>query len=166
MPAGTIRPRRGTPAALGDMLWFATGYFGADSLITVLLTDGYGTSVARAAIVLSAAPLAWALTSLLVPRTLAGVGVGLAYPTLSILSTTPAAGGLTAAKLATAVITAEAFGGVLGQAAGGAVVWLSATLGLPRSDGLTAAYGMFALFLFASATAAARGAPASTAHRR
>ena len=97
------------------------------------------------------------------PRTLAGVGVGLAYPTLSILSTTPAAGGLTAAKLATAVITAEAFGGVLGQAAGGAVVWLSATLGLPRSDGLTAAYGMFALFLFASATAAARGAPASTA---
>ena len=68
MPAGTVRLRRGTPAALGAMLWFATGYFGADSLITVLLTDGYGTSVARAAIVLSAAPLAWALTSLLVPR--------------------------------------------------------------------------------------------------
>ena len=203
MPAGTIGLRRGTPAALGGMLWFATGYFGADSLITVLLTDGYGTSVARAAIVLSAAPLAWALTSLLVPRlrdrgrqpspavglgltatavavlagtllvstasgagllawTLAGVGVGLAYPTLYILSTTPAAGGLTAAKLATAVITAEAFGGVLGQAAGGAVVWLSATVGLPRSGGLTAAYGMFALFLLASAAAAARSTPTST----
>ena len=157
------------------MVWFATGYFGADSLITVLLTDGYGTSLARAAIVLSAAPLAWALTSLLVPRlrdrgrqpppavglaltatavavlagtllvstafgaalvarTLAGIGVGLAYPTLYILSTTPDAGGLTAAKLATAVITAEAFGDVLGRAAGGAVVWISATVGLPRSD--------------------------------
>ena len=199
MPAGTIRLRRGTPAALGAMLWFATGYFGADSLITVLLTDGYGTSVARAAIVLSAAPLAWALTSLLVPRlrdqgrqpspavglaltasgvavlagtllvstafgaallawTLAGVGVGLAYPSLYILCTPTVAGGIGAAELATAVITAEAFGGVLGQAAGGAVVWLSATVGLPRSGGLTAAYGMFALFLFASAMAAARSA--------
>jgi len=104
-----------------------------------------------------AALLAWIL---------AGVGVGLAYPTLYIVSTTPATGGLTAAKLATAVITAEAFGGVLGQAAGGAVVWLSATLGLPRSNGLTAAYGMFALFLFASAMAAARGTPASTPLRR
>jgi len=199
LPAGTIRLRRGTPAALGAMLWFATGYFGADSLITVLLTDGYGTSVARAAIVLSAAPLAWALTSLLVPRlrdqgrqpspavglaltasgvavlagtllvstafgaallawTLAGVGVGLAYPSLYILCTPTVAGGIGAAELATAVITAEAFGGVLGQAAGGAVVWLSATVGLPRSGGLTAAYGMFALFLFASAMAAARSA--------
>jgi hypothetical protein len=199
MPAGTVRLRRGTPAALGAMLWFATGYFGADSLITVLLTDGYGTSVARAAIVLSAAPLAWALTSLLVPRlrdqgrqpspavglaltasgvavlagtllvstafgaallawTLAGVGVGLAYPSLYILCTPTVAGGIGAAELATAVITAEAFGGVLGQAAGGAVVWLSATVGLPRSGGLTAAYGMFALFLFASAMAAARSA--------
>jgi MFS family permease len=199
MPAGTIRLRRGTPAALGAMLWFATGYFGADSLITVLLTDGYGTSVARAAIVLSAAPLAWALTSLLVPRLrdqgrqpspavglaltasgvavlagtllvstafgaallawiLAGVGVGLAYPSLYILCTPTVAGGIGAAELATAVITAEAFGGVLGQAAGGAVVWLSATVGLPRSGGLTAAYGMFALFLFASAMAAARSA--------
>jgi MFS family permease len=201
MPAGTMRLRRGTPAALGAMVWFATGYFGADSLITVLLTDGYGTSLARAAIVLGAAPLAWALTSLLVPRlrdrgrqpppavglaltatavavlagtllvstafgaalvawTLAGVGVGLAYPTLYILSTTPDAGGLTAAKLATAVITAEAFGGVLGRAAGGAVVWISATVGLPRSAGLTAAYGMFAVSLFASAMAAARSATA------
>ena len=199
MPAGTVRLRRGTPAALGAMLWFATGYFGADSLITVLLTDGYGTSVARAAIVLSAAPLAWALTSLLVPRlrdqgrqpspavglaltasgvavlagtllvstafgaallawTLAGVGVGLAYPSLYILCTPTVAGGIGAAELATAVITAEAFGGVLGQAAGGAVVWLSATVGMPRSGGLTAAYGMFALFLFASAMAAARSA--------
>ena len=50
------------------MLPFATGWFGADGLITVLLTDGYGTSVGRAAVVLSAAPLAWAVTSLVAPR--------------------------------------------------------------------------------------------------
>jgi hypothetical protein len=127
----------------------------------VLLTDGYGTSVARAAIVLSAAPLAWALTSLLVPRLRdrgrqpsPAVGLGLTATAVAVLAGT--------LLVSTAVITAEAFGGVLGQAAGGAVVWLSATVGLPRSDGLTAAYGMFALFLLASAAAAARGTPTST----
>ncbi|HZB51193.1 MAG TPA: MFS transporter, partial [Mycobacteriales bacterium] len=72
MPPGTGRARRGTPAALAAMTLFATGYFGADSLITIMLTDGYGTSVARAAVVLSGAPLAWALTSLLVPRLMRG----------------------------------------------------------------------------------------------
>jgi MFS family permease len=72
MPAGTARGRRGTPAALAAMLLFATGWFGADSLVTVLLTDGYQTSLARAGVVLSAAPLAWAVTSLLVPRLVRG----------------------------------------------------------------------------------------------
>ena len=96
------------------MLLFGTGWFGADGLITVLFTDGYGTSVARAAIGLSAAPLAWAMTSLIGARrsrrgrvalaagrsrdarvhsrtrvglaawTLAGVGIGLAYPGLYV----------------------------------------------------------------------------------
>ena len=50
----------------------AAGWFGADSLVTVLLTDGYGTSVASAAVVLSAAPLASAATSLLRPRLVRG----------------------------------------------------------------------------------------------
>jgi predicted MFS family arabinose efflux permease len=199
MPAGTMRLRPGTPASLGAMLGFATGYFGADSFITILLTDGYGASLARAAVVLSAAPLAWASTSLLVPRlretghepspaaglaltavavavlaatlvvstafgpallawTVAGVGVGLAYPGLYIRCTTLGPDGSGAAELATAVITAEAFGGLLGQAAGGAVVSLSALMGLSRTSGLTAAYAMFALSLFAAAIAATRTA--------
>ena len=87
--AGARRPRRGRgagrrrpaaarrhgpgPAAARRPRWrrcccSATGWFGADGLVTVLFTDGYGTSVARAAVVLSAAPLAWAVTSLAVPR--------------------------------------------------------------------------------------------------
>ena len=41
LPAGTARLRRGTPAALAAMTLFAVGYFGADSLITVLLTTGF-----------------------------------------------------------------------------------------------------------------------------
>jgi MFS family permease len=68
LPTGTAALRRGTPAALGALLLFGVGYFGADSLITLMLTDGYRTSLARAAVVLGAAPLAWALTSLAVPR--------------------------------------------------------------------------------------------------
>ncbi|HEY0807496.1 MAG TPA: MFS transporter [Pseudonocardiaceae bacterium] len=188
MPAGTVRLARGVPAALGAMTLFATGYFGADSLITVLLTDSYHTSLARAAIVLSAAPLAWAVTSLLVPRivrdgrrppaalglalaacgvttlavtllvstsfvvalvawTVGGIGIGLAYPGLYLICTsTDRATELDATELATAVITAEAFGALLGRATGGALIVASPVL----------TYGLFALFLFAAAAACRR----------
>ena len=178
LPAGTARLRSGAPAALAAMLLFGTGWFGADGLVTVLFTDGYGTSVGRAAIVLSAAPLAWAVTSLAVPRkvppavglalaaagvavvaasasyglglvawTLAGVGIGLAYPGL-YLRCTPAGG--PAAALATAVITAEGFGALLGSAAGGV---------LASTAGLTAAYAAFAAVLVLAALVATRSAP-------
>ncbi|MEU7474814.1 MFS transporter [Lentzea sp. NPDC042327] len=183
MPAGTLRARRGAPAALVAMTLFAVGYFGADSLVTILLTDGYGSTMARAAVVLSAAPLAWALTSLTVPRlrragrepppalglaltaagvgvlavgapvfttavvawTLGGAGVGLAYPGLYLRCTTGARFGAT--ELATAVITAEAFGGLLGRAVGGALV---------SAGDLVFAYGMFAAFLGLAAVVANR----------
>ena len=178
LPAGTARLRSGAPAALAAMLLFGTGWFGADGLVTVLFTDGYGTSVGRAAIVLSAAPLAWAVTSLAVPRTvppavglalagagvavvaasasyglglvawtLAGVGIGLAYPGL-YLRCTPAGG--PAAALATAVITAEGFGALLGSAAGGV---------LASTAGLTPAYAAFAAVLVLAAFVATRSAP-------
>lgn len=193
LPAGTACLSRGVPAALAGMTFFATGYFGADSLITVLLTDGYGTSMERAAIALSAAPLAWALTSLMVPPlkrigkdpppalglaltaagvaalsvtllaspnfgvavaawTLGGVGVGLAYPTLYVRSTT-AGQTFTATELATAVITAEAFGGLLGRAAGGTIVSMGG------ATALALAYAMFAVFLAAGAIVATRSTP-------
>jgi MFS family permease len=201
MPPGTARLRRGTPAALAAMLLFATGWFGADSLVTVLLTDGYGTSVARAAVVLSAAPLAWAATSLLVPRlvrggrrppaavglalaaggvavlaagpvaptgygaalvswTVAGVGIGLAYPGLYVLCTTPDES-VPADELATAVITAEAFGALLGGAAGGAAVSLSLAGGIARPHGLALAYAAFAAVLAAGAVVALRATSAA-----
>ncbi|GIJ74796.1 MFS transporter [Virgisporangium ochraceum] len=190
LPRGTPVLRRGTPAALGALLLFGVGYFGADSLITLLLTDGYRTSLARAAVVLGAAPLAWALTSLVVPRltsrtrylpplgltltavgvatmaatlvlsrsfgvalvawTATGIGVGLAYPGLYIRATTAGATGLTATQLATAAITAETFGSLLGRAAGGAI----GSLGAPR--GLVVSYGVFAVVLAAAAVAATR----------
>ena len=183
MPAGTARLRPGAPAALAAMLLFATGWFGADGLVTVMFTDGYGTSVGRAAIVLSAAPLAWGVTSLAAPRkvppavglalaaagvavvatsfsyglglvawTLAGVGIGLAYPGL-YLRCTPAGGPATlpATVLATAVITAEAFGALLGSAAGGL---------LASASGLVPAYAAFAAVLVLAALAATRSVPA------
>jgi MFS family permease len=194
LPRGTASFRRGTPAALGALLLFGVGYFGADSLITLLLTEGYRTGLARAAIVLGAAPLAWAVTSLAVPRltrradlrhlppcglaltavgvgtmavvllvspsfaaalvawTVAGVGVGLAYPGLYVRSTTAGTGGLTATQLASAAITAETFGGLLGRAAGGAI----ASADAPR--GLVAAYLLFAAVLLGAVAGAVRSA--------
>jgi hypothetical protein len=68
LPTGTARFRPGAPAALGTMVLFAVGYFGADGLITVLLTSGLQMSLGQAAIVLSAAPLAWGVTSLVATR--------------------------------------------------------------------------------------------------
>ncbi|TDC51979.1 MFS transporter [Jiangella ureilytica] len=257
LPAETARLRRGAPAALAAMTLFAAGYVGADSLITVLLTDGYGVGLARAAVVLGAAPLAWGVTSLVVARiaperqvpaaglaltatavgvlaagagtvgfagalvawALAGVGVGLAYPGLYLRSTTtvaargretvrdaralrsettaelqppaptpqaaqaaeaaastahrrrnpetlrdaralrsdttaelqppaPTPQAAQAAELATAVITAEAIGGLLGRAGGGALASID--------GGLPVAYGMFAVVLALAALAATR----------
>ena len=191
MPVGTARLRAGTPAALAAMLLFAFGYFGADSLITVLLTAGYRVGLGQAAVVLSAAPLAWALTSLVVARftsrrgmrwfpvvgmttsavgvavvavnlvagssfvagliawAFVGIGVGLAYPSLYIRSTS-GSGEFGAATLATAVITAEAFGGLLGRAVGGAISSLDDTTGLLVS------YLLFAIALAAAAMASTR----------
>lgn len=191
LPAGTARVRRGVPAAVAALVLFAFGYFGADSLITVLLTLGYRTSLAQAAVVLGAAPLAWGVTSLVAARlvrrhgttvfpiaglsaaaagvavvalllvapafaaalaawAVAGAGVGLAYPVLYVLATTPGTGGLGAPELATAAITAEAIGGVLGQAVGGA---LSSA---PGVGGLFVSYLVFAGALAGAAAVATR----------
>lgn len=189
LPAGTARLRPGTPAALGAMVLFAVGYFGADSLITVLLTGGFQVSLGQAAIVLSAAPLGWGVTSLLATRftstrnfsaaglsmtalgtavlavglaaggsfvvaliawAVAGIGVGLAYPGLYVKATTAGSSGFTAAELATAVITAECTGQLLGRAVGGT---LSSA---DNAGGLLASYLLFAVALIASAGAASR----------
>jgi MFS family permease len=182
LPRGTGRLDRGVPAAMAAMTLFATGYFGADGLVTVLLTDGYHVGLGRATVVLSAAPLCWALTSLVAVRyarrgagpavlglglaaaggavlalagpafpaavaawAAGGVGVGIAYPCLYLLCTTGERYG--ALELATAVITAEAFGGLLGQSAGGVLV---------PAAGLVTTYLVFAVLLAAGAVAATR----------
>ena len=192
LPAGTARLRPGTPAALGAMMLFGVGYFGADSLITVLLTDGFRMSLGHAAIILSAAPLGWAVTSLLTTQlkspqvkrcfptiglgmtalatavlvvelavggsftvlliawAVGGIGVGLAYPGLYVNATTAGSSGFTATELATAVITAECTGQLLGRTIGGALSSVNNT------GGLFASYTLFAFALTAAACAATR----------
>ncbi|GAB2992093.1 hypothetical protein LWP59_33770 [Amycolatopsis acidiphila] len=66
------------------------------------------------------------------------------------MASTAGAGGLSAAELATGVITAEAIGGVLGRAVGGA---LSSA---PGSGGLFASYLVFAIVLAGAAAVATR----------
>ncbi|WP_092775040.1 MFS transporter [Actinokineospora terrae] len=115
LPEGTARFSPGTPAALGTMVLFAVGYFGADSLITVLLTSGLRMSLGQAAIVLSAAPLCWGLTSLLATRftssrntrSLPSIGLGLAALGTAVLT----AGLVVSMPFAVAVV-AWAAGGI------------------------------------------------------
>lgn len=187
LPSGTATLERGSPAALAAMMFFGIGYFGADSLITILLTDGYRTSLPASAVVLSAAPLAWGVTSLaisflsgeerrsrfpviglgiaavavmllaagallwpsyglaLVAWTLSGVGVGLAYPPLYVLASSPRGSRLGAAELAIAVITAEDFGGLIGRTIGGAISSTHDVAGLATSYFFFAACLVFAV---------------------
>ncbi|WP_240521837.1 MFS transporter [Amycolatopsis vastitatis] len=115
LPEGTARFRPGTPASLGTMALFAVGYFGADSLITVLLTAGLGMSLGQAAVVLSAAPLGWGVTSLFAARftsergkhRLPAAGLGLAA-----LGTAVPAAGLVVAIPFAVTVAAWAVGGI------------------------------------------------------
>ncbi|MDE9365601.1 MFS transporter [Luteipulveratus sp. YIM 133132] len=81
----------------------------------------------------------------------AGVGVGLFYPTVYVRATTPS-GSLSEEQVATAAITAEAFGGLVGGAVGGVLV-SGSNLTPARFAG---AYGLFAAALAVAALAAAR----------
>jgi hypothetical protein len=86
-------------------------------------------------------------SALLAAWTVAGVGVGLAYPGLYVRATTAGSSGFTATELATAVITAECVGQLLGRAIGGT---------LSSAGGLFAAYGVFAVALAAAAVVSRR----------
>lgn len=64
MPPGTARLARGAPAALAGLTLFGAGYFGANSVITLVFTQTFGTTLYEAGIALGAAPIAWALASM------------------------------------------------------------------------------------------------------
>lgn len=196
MPPGTLRLRHGVPSALAALTLFGVGYFGANSFLTIAFTTGFGSSLAQAGWALGAAPVAWALATLTIPRlqdrglapgpaaglsvaaagvaavsvllfcgtafppalvvwAVAGAGVGAAYPTLYLRATTPD-DSIDANALASAVITTESFGGLVGSAAGGAVASAPAILGTSAQIGLGLAYLGLAAALVLAAVAAAR----------
>lgn len=196
MPPGTGRLTPGAPAALAGLTLFGTGYFGATSLVTLLFTQTYHTTLFQAGVALSVAPIAWALGALLAPRlgtqgapplwgmslaaggvalvgifglasmswiaaliawTLTGLGIGLSYPGLYLRATTRDAS-TTATQLATAAITTESFGGLIGSTAGAGLGSLSGELALSRSDAWSWSFAGFAVFLAAAALAACRSA--------
>lgn len=87
--------------------------------------------------------------------TLGGAGVGLAYPQLYLRATTTGSR-YTAAQLATAAITTESFGGLVGTSAGAAVAAASDALGTSRGDAFAWAYAGFAVVLGLAAIAGTR----------
>jgi MFS family permease len=75
--------------------------------------------------------------------TVAGTGMGLVYPTLSVAALqVPAADG---AAMSAAVVLAEALGGTISLAVGGSLVSLSSTLTGGFTAGLLSAYAVFAV---------------------
>ncbi len=84
-----------------------------------------------------------------------GAGVGAAYPTLYLRATTPD-GSVGANALASAVITTESFGGLVGITAGGVVASASAILDISTRAGFGLAFLGFAAALGLAVLAAAR----------
>lgn len=98
MPAGTVKLRPGPPAALAALTLFGAGYFGANSLVTLLLTATFDATLLQAGITLSAAPVCWAAAALLVPKLGARsappeLGLALAAVGVGVLSLLALAGG-------------------------------------------------------------------------
>ena len=87
--------------------------------------------------------------------TLAGIGIGLSYPTLYLRATTPDDPGAVV-MIAAAAVTAESFGALAGGTLGAGFVSLSAGLGIDRSAAWLCAFLGFAGVLAVAAIAAAR----------
>ncbi len=96
----------------------------------------------------------------LIAWTAVGAGVGATYPTLYLRATTPDRS-TDANALASAVITTESFGGLVGSTAGGALVSASMVAGIPSRTGYGLAYLGFAAALGLATLAAARSAKPS-----
>lgn len=107
MPAGTARLRPGPPAALAALTLFGAGYFGAGSLVTLLLTTTFDATLLQAGIALGASPVCWAAAALLAPR----LGVRGAPPAIGL------------AVAAAAVTTLAVLGIVGGSWVGALLAW-------------------------------------------
>ena len=70
MPDGTLTGSTPTGAAVGGLLLGIFAFFGGDSLITLLVTEGLGRSIAWAAAALSVGGISWSVATLLQPRML------------------------------------------------------------------------------------------------
>ncbi|HEY0186884.1 MAG TPA: MFS transporter [Cellulomonas sp.] len=68
LPGGMFRPARGRPAALATMGLATASYFGASSLIAIVVHDLLGGTAREVAAVLACGGLGWALTGLAVSR--------------------------------------------------------------------------------------------------
>lgn len=68
LPRGTALARRGTPAALLALVLFGAGYFGADSLLTVLFTTAGHASLFLAGEALTGGGVGWGVASLATAR--------------------------------------------------------------------------------------------------
>lgn len=68
LPPGTLRASPGRPAAIAAMGVLTAAYFGASSIIAIVVHDVLGGSATQVAVVLAGGGLGWAVTGLAVSR--------------------------------------------------------------------------------------------------
>jgi len=76
LPAGTVRARRGLPAAILTKTLFAFAFFAPDSFLPLALVEVHGRSVTFAGLVLTVGSLSWTAGAFLQARIAAEVGPG------------------------------------------------------------------------------------------
>ena len=73
-PAGTLRARRGLPAAAAGAFLASAAFFAIDGFLTLMLTETRGLSLGAAGVVLTLSALAWAAGSWWQSRTVLRLG--------------------------------------------------------------------------------------------
>jgi MFS family permease len=183
VPSGTMRARRGLPAAAAAAFLLSAAFFGVDSFITLMLTGLRGLSLAAASIVVTTATLTWSAGSfwqssragriapgrlvaiggiLLVAGTvavaagllavtplavvfvgwgLAGIGMGIAFPTIP-LSVMREANEQSRAGELSATLLMDTLGVAVGAGLGGGCIALSRSLDAGIRPGIAGAYAI------------------------
>lgn len=205
LPEGTLRVRRGAPAALVTMALLSFSFFGAEAFLPLALTGVGGEAVTMAGLALTVGALTWTagawmqarLSSRVTRRALAttglaltlvgvtgtaglslggapawtaalswgvvGLGIGLAYSTLTLVVLETAAAGREGSA-SSALQLANVLGVALGTGLGGAALSMALRAGRSQADGLRIADAMMILAA-ALGLAAARRLPSSASGR-
>jgi len=120
VPPGSLSARPGLPAAAAAAFLLSAAFFAVDGFVPLMLTGVIGTSVAEAGAA-------------------AGVGMGIAFPTIPLAVMGEAAAGSESGELSSTLLM-DTLGVAIGAGLGGSSVALAHTVGASLEVGVAGAF--------------------------